>query len=106
MITSSAKKAWDTLATKYKGMAKVNIVKLQNTRRDFESLHMKETKDINSFMNRVITVVNQLNIYGEDIKDQRVVEKVLRSFSTKFDVMVATIEEAKDLASLTIDELM
>ena len=106
MITFSAKVAWNTLATNYIGMAKVNIVKLQNTRRDFESLQMKEREDIDSFMNRVITVVNQLKIYGDDIKDQKVVEKVLRSLSTKFDVVVATIEEAKDLASLTVDEIM
>eukprot|EP00253_Pinus_taeda_P029269 PITA_29269 len=106
MITSSTKVAWDTLVTNYKGMDKVNSVKLQNTMRDFESLQMKETKDIDSFMNQVIIVVNQLKIYGEDIKDQRVVENVFRSFSTKFDVVVAAIEEAKDLASLTNDELM
>jgi len=42
MIMSSAKT---------KGMEKVNIVKLQNTRRDFESMQMKETEDINSFIN-------------------------------------------------------
>ena len=90
----------------YKFLAKVNIVKLQNTKRDFESLQMKEIEDIDSFMNRVITIVNELKIYGEEIKDQIVVEKVLGSFSTKFDVVVATIKEAKYLASLTIDELM
>ena len=94
----STKTSWETLETSYKGMAKVNIVKLQNTRRDFDSVKMKETYDINSFMNRVMTVVNQLKIYGEDIKAQTVVEKVLKSLSTKFDVVVATIEEAKDLA--------
>eukprot|EP00253_Pinus_taeda_P013003 PITA_13003 len=106
MITSVVKVAWDILTTNYTGMAKFNIVKLQNTRRDFESLQMKETKDIDYFMNRLITIVNQLNIYGEEIKDQTVIEKVIGSLSTKFDVVVAAIEEAKDLASLTVDELM
>ena len=91
MITSSAKEAWETLATSYQGMAKVNIVKLKNTRRDFESLQMKEIEDINSFMNQVMSVVNQLKIYGEDIKYRTVIEKVLRSLSTKFDVVVAAI---------------
>ena len=43
MITSSAKESWETFATNYKGMAKINIVKLQNTRGDFEILQMKET---------------------------------------------------------------
>lgn len=106
MITSSAKEAWDTLATSYQGMAKVNIVKLQNTRRDFEIPQMKEIEDIDSFMNRVMSIVNQLKIYGEDIKYRTVIEKVLRSLSTKFDVVVVAIEKAKDLEKLTIDELM
>ena len=34
------------------------------------------------------------------------VEKVLRPLSTKFGVVVTTIEESKDLDSLTIDEFM
>lgn len=42
-------------------------------------MQMKETEDIDSFTNQVITVVNQLKIYGEEIKNQIVVEKVLRS---------------------------
>eukprot|EP00253_Pinus_taeda_P016100 PITA_16100 len=67
---------------------------------------MKEIEDIDSFMNRVMIVVNQLKIYGEEIKDQTVAEKVLRSLSTKFDVVVAAIEEAKDLASLTVEKLV
>ena len=34
------------------------------------------------------------------------IKKVLRYFSTKFDVVVAAIEEAKDLEKLIVDELM
>ena len=57
-------------------------------------------------MNRVMSVINQLKIYGEDIKYRTLIEKVLRSLSTKFDVVVAAIEEAKDLPTLTVDEFM
>ena len=57
-------------------------------------------------MNQVMAVVNLLKIYSEEIKDQIVVEKVLIYLSTKFDVVVATIKEAKGLATLTVDELM
>ena len=63
MVTSLAKEALETLATSYQGMAKVNIVKLQNTRSDFESLQMKKTEDFDSFMNRVMSIINQLKIY-------------------------------------------
>ncbi len=57
-------------------------------------------------MNWVMTSVNQLKNYGEYIKDQTLVEKVLRYLSTKFDVAVEAIEEAKDLAPLKVDEFM
>ena len=103
---SSTKTTWDILAKSYQGMAKVNIVKFYNTRREFQSLHMKETKNIDSFMNQILTIINQSKIYGDNIKYQIVVEKVLGFLSTRFDVVVGTIEEAKDLAILTIDELM
>ena len=100
------KKSMGNFGNKLSRYGKVNIVKLHNTRRYFESLQMKETEDIDSFMNRVMFVINQLKIYGEDIKDRTMIQKVLRSLSTKFDVVVAAIEEAKDLEKLTIDELM
>ena len=58
MITYSTKEEWDTLVASYKGMAKVNIVKLLNTRRNFESLQMKKIENIDSFMNRVMIIVN------------------------------------------------
>ena len=54
-------------------------------------------------MNRVFTIITQLNIYGDYIRDQTVVEKVLRYLSTNFDFLVETIEEAKDLTSLIVD---
>ena len=38
----SSKKAWDTLEMCYQGVTKVKNVKLQNLRRDFENLKMKD----------------------------------------------------------------
>jgi hypothetical protein len=100
-----AKAAWDTLATSYQGAGKVQTATLQNLRRDFEDLKMKESDSVDSFMTKVMGIVNQLNIYGEKIGDQRVVERVLRSLPHKFESKVSAIEEAKDLSTLSIDEL-
>ncbi|KAK3033599.1 hypothetical protein RJ639_034715 [Escallonia herrerae] len=44
--------------------------------------------------------------YGEKLEDAIVVAKVLRSLTTKFDHVVAAIEESKDLSIFSFDELM
>ena len=79
-----SKKAWDTLETCYQGVTKVKNVKLQNLRRDFENLKMKENQTFDNLITQVIITVNQLRRYGEDLPDQRVIEKLLRCFPNKF----------------------
>ena len=83
-------------------MSKVKNVKLQNLRRDFENLKMKDIKTIDFFMTQVMNVVNQLRQYGED---QHVIEKLLRCLSKKFEAVVVPIEEFKNLSQMHIDEM-
>ena len=58
-------------------------------------------------MTQVMGIVNQLNMYGENIYDQRVIGRVLRLLPTKLGpIIVEAIEEVKDLSQLYVDELM
>ena len=50
-------------------------------------------------------VVNQLTRNGETVTDARVVEKILRSLTDKFENIVCAIEESKDLSTLSVEEL-
>ena len=102
----SSKKSWETLDTCYKGVTKVKIFKLKNWRRDFENLKMKDNEIVDNFMKQVMNIVNQLRQYGEDLSDQRVIEKLLRCFPKKFEAVVVPIEEFKDLSQVHIDELI
>ena len=63
---------------------------------------MKDTYSIDSFYNRVVGIINQLKSHGENIEYQRVVEKVLRILSQKFESLVMTLEENKDMSSLPL----
>ena len=67
---------------------------------------MKESEKIKEYFSRVVEVVNQMRTYGEDISDQKVVEKILISLTDKYDYIVIAIEESKDISTLSIQQLM
>eukprot|EP00253_Pinus_taeda_P020908 PITA_20908 len=103
--TKTSKEAWQTLKTTYHGMEKVKTAKLQLLRRDFENLCMKESDNIDSFFTHVIGLVTQIRTHGEVLEERRIVEKLFRILPSKFDVIVTTIEETKDLSNFSVDEL-
>ena len=102
---SSAKWAWEILENTYQGTSKVKIAKLQALRRSFENLQMKESESVDHFSANVLNIVNQIRLNGEDLSNQKAIEKVLRSLPRKFDTVVVMIEETKDLSLLSLDDL-
>ena len=86
-------------------MEKVKTAKLQLMRRDFEVICMKESDTIDLFFTMLIGLVTQMISHGETIEERRIMEKILRSLPSRFDVIVMTIEETKDLSLFNIDEL-
>ncbi|KAA8525231.1 hypothetical protein F0562_007086 [Nyssa sinensis] len=106
MRATRSKQAWEILQQEYQGDLKARTIKLQNLRRDFETMKMKENETLNDFSTRFSELVNQMKTYGEDISDARIVEKILISLPDKFDAIVVVVEETKDISKLSIQELM
>ncbi|GAV84464.1 DUF4219 domain-containing protein/UBN2 domain-containing protein [Cephalotus follicularis] len=103
---NSAKEAWDTLYAAYKGEDKIKLVRLQILRCEFDSLRMKDSESVEEFFNRVIALVNQMKVNGEAMENQKIVEKILKSLTRKFEYIVVAIEESKDLSSLSLESLL
>jgi gag-polypeptide of LTR copia-type len=89
----------------FKGADRVKQVCLQTLRGELESMKMKESESVSDYIKRVQAVVNQLIRNDEALTDARVMEKILRSLIDNFENVVCAIEESKDLAKLTVDEL-
>ena len=85
--------------------SRVKDVKLQTLRRNFETFSMKDAYIVDQFMAHVNHTLNQLHIHGEDISNQKAIEKVLKSLLEKYDMVVVAIEESKDLSQLSLEQL-
>nr|GEV37958.1 hypothetical protein [Tanacetum cinerariifolium] len=68
-------------------------------------MKMKDTEDVSDYITRVQAVVNQLKRNDETLTDSRVVDKILRSLTEKFEHVVCAIEESNNLEDMTIDDL-
>lgn len=66
---------------------------------------MKSGETVQEFITRTMTIINQIRILGDPISDYTIVMKVLQSLSSRFDHVVAAIEESKDFHNLSLDEL-
>ena len=101
----TAKDIWDAMKKKFEGNARVKKSHLQALRREFETLEMKMGEGVTSYCSRVMTIANKMRVYGEEMGDVKIVEKILRTLTERFNYIVCCIEESKDTEKLTVDEL-
>eukprot|EP00253_Pinus_taeda_P003603 PITA_03603 len=66
---------------------------------------MHNDESVAKYFLRIDEIANCMKSLGEEIKEVVLVEKVLRSLSSKFDSKVSAIEEKQNLQSLTMSQL-
>ncbi|XP_038689952.1 uncharacterized protein LOC119988827 [Tripterygium wilfordii] len=101
----SAKEAWDRLRDEFQGSERVRQQRLLTLKREFEMLKMKESDSVKSYSTKLIELVNQMRLYGEEVQDHKVLEKIMINLPERFKSKVFAIEESCDLKKLTISEL-
>ncbi|KAL7099197.1 hypothetical protein ACP275_09G067700 [Erythranthe tilingii] len=101
----TSKDIWDSMKKKYQGTVRVKRAQLQALRKEFEMLQMKAGESVNDYFARTLLVTNKMRIHGEKMVDVVIIEKILRSMTTKFDYVVCSIEESNEIDDLSIDEL-
>ncbi|XP_052725941.1 uncharacterized protein LOC128194394 [Vigna angularis] len=66
---------------------------------------MDEGEIVVEYFDKVQELVNSMRAYNDGISNQYVVDKILRTLTPRFDHVVVTIEETRDLEKLEIEEL-
>ena len=90
---------------KYQGSTRVKRAQLQALRKEFEVLQMKKGESVDAYFAQTLIIANKMKIHGENMQQVMIIEKILRSMTSKFDYVVCSIEESNNLDTLTIDEL-
>ncbi|XP_039017034.1 uncharacterized protein LOC120147807 [Hibiscus syriacus] len=99
MDLETPKSVWNKLKEAYEGGDKVKKIK-------FSMLQMKEDELIKDKTMRLTDIVNQIRLYGKDLLNEKVVEKVMVSVPQRFEAKFSTIEESCDMSRLTIVDLV
>ncbi|GKU90016.1 hypothetical protein SLEP1_g4069 [Rubroshorea leprosula] len=77
-----------------------------NLRREFEMQKITESETVKEYSDRLMKVVNQMRLHGEELFDKRVVQKVLVSLPEKFEHKISSLEDSRDLSKVTLTELV
>ncbi|GAU42103.1 hypothetical protein TSUD_134870 [Trifolium subterraneum] len=75
-------------------------------KRKFENLKMKEDESVHDFYMNVMDFANSFDDLREKMSDEKIVRKILRSLTKKFDMKVISMEEAQDISTMRVDELI
>lgn len=102
---STSQAIWRSMQQKYQGSTRVKRDQLQDLRREFALLAIKDGEKVDSYLGRTLSVVNKMKSNGEVMDSSIVVSKILRSLTTNFNYVVCSIEESNDLNTLSLDEL-
>eukprot|EP00253_Pinus_taeda_P012796 PITA_12796 len=105
MQFKSKKEIWDKIVLSYEGHDHVKQAKLQTLRIHYENLKMYNDESVANYFLRVDEIVNCMKNLGEEIKEVVVVEKILRSLSSRFESKVSAIEEKENLQNLKMSQL-
>ncbi|GAV63419.1 UBN2 domain-containing protein, partial [Cephalotus follicularis] len=102
----SAKEMWDRLMVTYEGTNQVKDTKINRLVHDYELFTMLENENISSMYAHFNDIINALKGLGNVYTNHELVSKILRCLPKSWEPKVIAIEEAKDLSTLPVEDLL
>src|SRR4030066_1047347 len=103
---STAKTIFESLCSSYEGNQQVKEAKANMLVQQYELFKMSDDKTIDTMFSRFQTLVSGLQVLKKSYTTDDHVKKILKSLSAKWRPKVTTIEEARDLNSLSLENLI
>ncbi|KAH9679831.1 hypothetical protein KPL71_026290 [Citrus sinensis] len=102
----SAQEIWNKLEVVYEGTNQVKESKISRYTRQYELFQMEQNENVYSMYNRFTDIVNTLGALGKTFSNSEKVKKIIRSLPKEWRPKRTAIEEAKDLNTLPLDDLI
>ncbi|GAV73737.1 UBN2 domain-containing protein, partial [Cephalotus follicularis] len=90
----------------YEGTNQVKESKISILVHEYELFIMHNDECISDMLTHFTTIVNSLKNLGKSYSNQELVRKILRCLPKNWSPKVTTIEEAKDLSTLPLEQLL
>ncbi|GKD09540.1 hypothetical protein Tco_1189225 [Tanacetum coccineum] len=105
-MSNTAKDIWKTLLITYQGNNQVKDNKIDLLVQQYEQFVISEDESIDGAFARFNTIITSLKALDEGYSSKNYIRKFLRALHPNWRAKVKAIEESKDLASLSLDELI
>ncbi|KAH9698504.1 Integrase catalytic domain-containing protein [Citrus sinensis] len=102
----SAQEIWNKLEVVYEGTNQVKESKISRYTRQYELFQMEQNENVYSMYTRFTDIVNTLGALGKTFSNSEKVKKIIRSLPKEWRPKRTAIEEAKDLNTLPLDDLI
>ncbi|KAH9780462.1 hypothetical protein KPL71_008083 [Citrus sinensis] len=102
----SAQEIWNKLEVVYEGTNQVKESKISRYTRQYELFQMEQNENVYSMYTRFTDIVNTLGALGKTFSNSEKVKKIIRSLPKEWRPKRTVIEEAKDLNTLPLDDLI
>ena len=104
--STSAHQIWHTIEVTHEGTSKVKESKISILVHRFELFKMEEYETISEMITRFTDITNSLIALGKHYTQVEMVRKVLRALTPEWENKTTVIEEANDLLTLTLENLV
>ena len=102
----SAKDIWDALQVAHEGTNQVQQSRIGLLMRKYELFEMGDRETIMDMYTQFTHITNKLKSLGKTISTEELVRKILKFLPRNWEAKVMAIQEAKDLKTLSLDELI
>jgi len=102
----SARDIWDALQVAHEGTNQVKQSRIELLMRKYELFEMGDRETIMDMYTRFTHITNKLKSLGKTLTTEESVRRILRFLPRSWEAKVTTIQEAKDLKTLSLDELI